>query len=155
MCRRFGFQGISFWTPNGGGTCGPFCTGIPDSDRSLKKDYSVSYSGFFQIRKKGKLPGQCTGVSYDLEYGSASVELQSNAFEFCQKGSKNSSSKARILVVDDLMATGGTMKAACDVLNAHVEAEVTHAFVVMELAFLQGKSQLPSSVNYHSLISYE
>ena len=90
-----------------------------------------------------------------MEYGSASVELQSNAFEFCQKGSKNSSSKARILVVDDLMATGGTMKAACDVLNAHVEAEVTHAFVVMELAFLQGKSQLPSSVNYHSLISYE
>jgi len=108
---------------------------------------------FVPIRKKGKLPGQCTGVSYDLEYGSASVELQSNAFEFCQKGS--SSSKARILVVDDLMATGGTMKAACDVLNAHVEAEVTHAFVVMELAFLQGKSQLPSSVNYHSLISYE
>lgn len=107
-----------------------------------------------QIRKKGKLPGRCTGVSYDLEYGSASVELQSNAFEFCQKGSKNSS-KARILVVDDLMATGGTMKAACDVLNTHAEAEVTHAFVVMELAFLQGKSKLPSSVNYHSLISYE
>lgn len=93
-------------------------------------------------------------MSYDLEYGSASVELQSNAFEFCQKGSKNSS-KARILVVDDLMATGGTMKAACDVLNTHAEAEVTHAFVVMELAFLQGKSKLPSSVNYHSLISYE
>ena len=95
-------------------------------------------------------------MSYDLEYGSASVELQSNAFEFCQKGSSGASqnSKARVLVVDDLMATGGTMKAACDVLNAHAEAEVTHAFVVMELAFLKGSSKLPSDVNYQSLISY-
>ena len=123
---------------------------VPVKKTSSKIRPTFNFSSF-QIRKKGKLPGQCTGVSYDLEYGSASVELQSNAFEFCQKGSD---SKARVLVVDDLMATGGTMKAACDVLNAHAEAEVTHAFVVMELAFLKGSSKLPSDVNYQSLISY-
>ena len=107
---------------------------------------------FFQIRKKGKLPGKCSGISYDLEYGSASVELQANAFEFCQKSLDN---KARVLVVDDLMATGGTMSAACKVVNGHAEARVTHAFVVMELGFLHGKSNLPTNVDYKALIVYE
>ena len=98
------------------------------------------------------MPGKCSGISYDLEYGSASVELQANAFEFCHKGLDN---KARVLIVDDLMATGGTMKAACSVVNAHAEAKATHAFVVMELGFLQGKSTLPSDVDYKALIVYE
>ena len=69
---------------------------------------------FIPIRKKGKLPGECSVTSYDLEYGSATFELQKNAFEFCNKHDK----KSRTMIVDDLLATGGTMKAACDLVNA-------------------------------------
>ena len=85
-----------------------------------------------------------------MEYGSASVELQTNAFEFCEK----TNGKTRALVVDDLMATGGTMKAACDVINAHAEAKVIQTFVLMELAFLNGKSKLSKDIDYKALIVY-
>ena len=90
-------------------------------------------------------------TSYDLEYGSASVELQRNAFEYSNKQGK----KSRILIVDDLLATGGTMKAACDLINAQDDAIATHAFVLMELKFIGGRSILPSNIQFESLISYD
>ena len=97
------------------------------------------------------MPGECSLVSYDLEYGSASVELQKNAFEFSNKQDK----KSRVMIVDDLLATGGTMKAACDLINAQDDAIATHAYVLMELKFINGCSKLPSNIHFESLIKYE
>ena len=85
-------------------------------------------------------------ASYDLEYGSASVELQTNAFEFCDKEDK----KSRILVVDDLIATGGTMKAAIDLCNGLEDAKVTHAFVI--IGSLEEVQKFPTNVQFESLI---
>ena len=99
------------------------------------------------------MPGDCSIASYELEYGSASVELQKNAFEFCKQDTING--KSRILVVDDLLATGGTMKAACDLINGLENAKVTHAFVIMELKFIGGVSKIPTNINFESLIGYE
>ena len=79
------------------------------------------------------------------------MELQKNAFDFCQK----INGKARILIVDDLLATGGTMKAAVDLVNAHEKAVTTHAFVIMELKFINGASKLPDSIAFSSMLSYE
>ena len=97
------------------------------------------------------MPGDCSLASYDLEYGSASVELQKNAFEFCNR---DKDKKSRILVVDDLLATGGTMKAAVDLCNGQENAKVTHAFVIMELKFIGGCSKIPSNVQFDTLLSY-
>ena len=90
-------------------------------------------------------------TSYDLEYGSASVELQKDAFEFCSK----TNDKSRILVVDDLLATGGTLKAAVDLVNSIPDAQATHAFVIMELKFINGAEKLPKDLLLKSLIKYE
>ena len=106
---------------------------------------------FILIRKKGKLPYKTVSLDYDLEYGSASVELQKNAFEFCNT---DKDKKSRILVVDDLLATGGTMKAAVDLCNSQEHAKVTHAFVIMELKFIGGCSKIPSNVQFDTLLSY-
>lgn len=81
-----------------------------------------------------------------MEYGSAQFELQENAFEFC-------GGQKRVLIVDDLMATGGTMKAACDLVEK--KAKVTHVFVIMELEFLQGKEKLDKNIHFKSLLSYD
>ena len=99
------------------------------------------------------MPGDCSIASYELEYGNASVELQKNAFEFCKQDTING--KSRILVVDDLLATGGTMKAACDLINGLDNAKVTHTFVIMELKFIGGVSKIPTNINFESLIAYE
>lgn len=97
------------------------------------------------------MPGDCSLASYDLEYGSASVELQKNAFEFCNT---DKDKKSRILVVDDLLATGGTMKAAVDLCNGQENAKVTHAFVIMELKFIGGSAKIPANVQFDTLLSY-
>lgn len=89
-------------------------------------------------------------ASYDLEYGSASVELQKNAFEFCNT---DKDKKSRILVVDDLLATGGTMKAAVDLCNGQENAKVTHAFVI--IGPIGGCSKIPSNVQFDTLLSYD
>ncbi len=97
---------------------------------------------FVPLRKPGKLPYDVQTVCYDLEYGSASLEAHIDAFD------KND----RVLLIDDLLATGGTAKASCDLvekLGATVEAI---AFVV-ELDFLQGRQKL-ASYEVHSLLHY-
>jgi adenine phosphoribosyltransferase len=97
---------------------------------------------FVPLRKPGKLPYDVQSVSYDLEYGSATLEAHIDAFE---KGDK-------VLLIDDLLATGGTAKASCELvekLGATVEAL---AFVV-ELDFLNGREKL-NGYNVHSLLHF-
>ena len=98
--------------------------------------------GFVMIRKKGKLPGPIIPHSYDLEYGSDTVEVQSDAITAGQ----------RVAVVDDLLATGGTMAAAvrlCRMVGGNV---VGTAFII-ELAFLKGRKKLDVPVT--ALMSYD
>ncbi len=97
---------------------------------------------FIPLRKPGKLPYDVQSVSYDLEYGSATLEAHIDAFE------KNDN----VLLIDDLLATGGTAKASCELvekLGGHVEA---CAFVI-ELDFLKGRNKL-EGYEVHSLLHY-
>jgi len=89
------------------------------------------HAGLVPVRKPGKLPRKTISRSFDLEYGTDSVEVHTDAVE---KGS-------RVLIVDDLLATGGTMKAACDLIEEIGGRIVGCAFVV-ELDFLNGRSRL-------------
>lgn len=94
------------------------------------------------VRKQGKLPGDCYQESYGLEYGKDTVELQKDAFP---KG-------AQVLIVDDLLATGGTAAAACALVERAGGSVVGCAFVI-ELADLEGRSKLPDC-KIDALISY-
>ncbi|SRR5580765_3311504 len=87
--------------------------------------------GFVPIRKAGKLPATVTSISYDLEYGSATIEVHADAFV----------DGARVLVIDDVLATGGTAAAACELVERAGGAVVAFA-VVLELAFLDGRARL-------------
>ena len=98
------------------------------------------------------MPGDCSITSYELEYGSASFELQKNAFEFCNQDAING--KSRILVVDDLLATGGTMTAACDLINGLDNAKVTHAFTIIGHKFVGGVSKIPKNINFEFVLSF-
>jgi adenine phosphoribosyltransferase len=98
--------------------------------------------GFIPLRKPGKLPYDVESMSYDLEYGSASLEVHIDALE---KGD-------RVLLVDDLIATGGTAAASCELIEKLGAKIVACAFVV-ELDFLKGREKL-SHHKIHSLIHY-
>lgn len=87
---------------------------------------------FVQIRKAGKLPGDCVKVAYSLEYGVAEIEVQLSAF----------TAGSRVLIVDDVLATGGTMKAARELVELS-KAQVTSVAVIAEIGFLNGRAQLP------------
>jgi adenine phosphoribosyltransferase len=89
-------------------------------------------AGFVPIRKKGKLPGVTFAQEYDLEYGTATVEVLTDAFEPSE----------RVLVIDDVLATGGTARAAADLVR-QAGAEVVGLAVLLELAFLNGRAKLP------------
>ncbi|MDH2427392.1 adenine phosphoribosyltransferase [Sphaerisporangium sp. TRM90804] len=88
-------------------------------------------AGFVPIRKKGKLPAATFDASYDLEYGSAVIEVHRDAF----------APGERVLVVDDVLATGGTARAAVELVN-RAGAHVVGVSVLMELAFLKGRERL-------------
>jgi adenine phosphoribosyltransferase len=98
--------------------------------------------GFVMIRKKGKLPGPTIPHTYDLEYGSDTVEIQSDAITAGQ----------RVAVVDDLLATGGTMAAAVRLCRM-VGANVIAAAFIIELNFLNGRKRLDVPVT--SLLRYD
>jgi adenine phosphoribosyltransferase len=91
-------------------------------------------AGFVPVRKQGKLPGPTYAQSYDLEYGSAVVEVHQDAFA---RGE-------RVLIVDDVLATGGTGSATAELVRK-AGAEVAGIAVVMELSFLNGRSRLPDA----------
>jgi adenine phosphoribosyltransferase len=97
--------------------------------------------GFVMVRKRGKLPGATVPLTYDLEYGSDTIEIQADAIQPGQ----------RVVVLDDLLATGGTMAAAID-LCRKVGANATAAACIIELAFLAGRTRL--DVPFHSVIAY-
>jgi adenine phosphoribosyltransferase len=99
-------------------------------------------SGFAMVRKKGKLPGKTVGHSYDLEYGTDTIEVQHDAI----------SSGQRVVIVDDLVATGGTMQAAIDLVQRQ-GGEVTAAACIIELAFLNGRRRL--NVPLTSMVVYD
>ena len=99
-------------------------------------------AAFIPVRKPGKLPHDTETFHYDLEYGSDSLQIHTDAIE----------AGDRVLLVDDLLATGGTM-AACISLARKQEADVIGAAFVIELTFLNGRSKLNSD-NICSLIQY-
>lgn len=87
--------------------------------------------GFVPVRKVGKLPGDTVGLTYDLEYGTATIEIHADAFV----------SGGRVLLVDDVLATGGTAEAACRLLE-QAGATVVAFETLVELAFLSGRERL-------------
>jgi len=88
-------------------------------------------SGFVPVRKQGRLPGPTYAQSYELEYGTATVEVHQDAF----------SPGERVLIIDDVLATGGTARAAASLVR-RAGADIVGVAVVMELTFLGGRSQL-------------
>ncbi|MEY9963885.1 adenine phosphoribosyltransferase [Streptacidiphilus sp. MAP12-16] len=88
-------------------------------------------AGFVPVRKEGKLPGACHRQAYELEYGSAVIEVQCDAFVPGE----------RVLVVDDVLATGGTVEASLDLVR-RAGAELAGVVVLMELGFLGGRARL-------------
>jgi len=98
--------------------------------------------GFVMIRKRGKLPGDIITHNYDLEYGTDTIEIQADAIK----------PGARVVVCDDLLATGGTMVAAINLLR-QIGAEVVGVQFLIELAFLKGAEKL--DVPVRSLVSYD
>lgn len=99
-------------------------------------------AGFVPVRKPGKLPREHISESYDLEYGSDNVEIHVDSIQPGQ----------RVLMVDDLIATGGTMAAACKLVK-RLGGEIVGASFVIELDFLNGKAQLAElGVRCNSLI---
>ncbi len=99
--------------------------------------------GFVPIRKKGKLPYKVERQTYDLEYGTDAVEIHIDAVE---RG-------ANVVLIDDLLATGGTASAACQLLRT-VGANVVGIGFVTELGFLSGRERLPKDVDLFSMLTY-
>ncbi len=98
--------------------------------------------GFVMVRKRGKLPGAPVRYEFSLEYGSDVIEIQNDAIVAGQ----------RVLILDDLLATGGTMGASVDLFRS-VGAEVVGAACIIELSFLNGRKRL--DVPFTSLVSYD
>lgn len=101
------------------------------------------HKGFVPIRKKGKLPRETISQSYDLEYGSAAIEMHKDAI---RPGDK-------VVLVDDLIATGGTIEASIRMIEA-LGGEVVKVVFLMELAGLKGRERL-KGYDVESVITYE
>jgi adenine phosphoribosyltransferase len=89
-------------------------------------------AGFVPVRKKGKLPGATFAQDYELEYGTATLEILTDAFQ----------PSDRVLVIDDVLATGGTAQATVSLVH-RFGAEVAGIAVLIELSFLNGRAKLP------------
>ncbi|XP_025833401.1 adenine phosphoribosyltransferase-like [Agrilus planipennis] len=96
---------------------------------------------FIPIRKKGKLPGPVDSITYELEYGQDTLEIQTNIIK----------EGGRVLIVDDLLATGGTLWAAA-MLISNLKAEVVECLTIIELLDLKGRNKIPFPV--YSLIQF-
>ncbi len=98
--------------------------------------------GFIPVRKAGKLPFETLSKSYDLEYGSATIEIHKDAIK---KGD-------RVVIVDDLLATGGTCKAMIDLIE-EAGGKVEKILFLIELEFLNGREKL-EGYDVQSLVTY-
>ena len=104
--------------------------------------YSL-HKGFVPVRKKGKLPLEVVSREYDLEYGSSVVEMHKDSIKPGQK----------VVIVDDLIATGGTIEASIQIIE-ELGGEVVKVVFLMELSSLKGRERL-KSYDVDSLIIYE
>ena len=98
--------------------------------------------GFAMVRKRGKLPGKTVRFTYDLEYGTDTIEIQEDAI----------ASGQRVVVLDDLVATGGTMQAAIDLIRRR-GGEVVAAGCIIELNFLRGRDRI--DVPFTSMVAFD
>ena len=98
--------------------------------------------GFTMIRKAGKLPGATVPYTYDLEYGTDTIEIQEDAV----------APGTRVVILDDLLATGGTLAASVHLLRK-VGAEVVGGACIMELTFLNGRNKL--DIPFETLLQYD
>jgi adenine phosphoribosyltransferase len=98
--------------------------------------------GFAMVRKKGKLPGQTARFDYELEYGSDTIEIQEDAIV----------PGRRVIVLDDLLATGGTMQAAINLVRRQ-GGVVAGAGCIIELSFLNGRNRI--DVPLTSMVAYD
>lgn len=98
--------------------------------------------GFIPVRKAGKLPAETVAADYNLEYGKDQLAIHKDAIEPGQ----------RVLIVDDLLATGGTVNATLNLVH-QLQADVVGAAFVIELTYLKGREKLPD-VDIFSLIQY-
>lgn len=112
-----------------------FIFGMPIA-RDLKK-------GFIPVRKKGKLPCETISEKYDLEYGQAEIEIHTDSIKPGQK----------VLIVDDLIATGGTIEAAIKLIEK-LGGEVVGCLFLIELAGLHGRDKL-KGYNVEAVVTYE
>ena len=99
-------------------------------------------AGFVPIRKKGKLPFETESITYDLEYGTDTLEVHSDAIE----------SQAKVLMVDDLLATGGTMASACKLIEK-IGGQVVGIAFLIELTELAGREKLEGYI-INTCLSY-
>ena len=97
--------------------------------------------GFVPARKPGKLPWKTVEATYDLEYGTDSLHIHADAFQ----------PSARVIVLDDVLATGGTARAKCELVE-QLGGMVVGALFVIEIGFLQGRARL-AEYDTHALIS--
>ncbi|CAI2719571.1 adenine phosphoribosyltransferase [Nitrospina watsonii] len=107
---------------------------------------AVAYAigaGCVMIRKPGKLPYKTFSKTYDLEYGTDTIEVHQDAIDPGQK----------VLVIDDVLATGGTMGAVLELLQDNFKCELVEVTFLMELSFLDGREKMKNIPTY-SLISY-
>ncbi|MEP6569333.1 MAG: adenine phosphoribosyltransferase [Acidobacteriota bacterium] len=100
-------------------------------------------AGFVPVRKPKKLPAECVSVSYDLEYGQDTLEIHRDAV----------GNGHRVIIADDLLATGGTAKAVCDLVEG-LGGTVVGLIFVVELEFLPGRKKL-EGFDVRSLIKYQ
>ena len=100
-------------------------------------------AGFVPVRKPGKLPWKVHGVNYALEYGQDRLEIHADALK---KGQ-------RVLMVDDLLATGGTMQACCQLVEL-CGASIAGITVLMELTGLKGRNSLARFGQVHAVLRY-
>ncbi len=100
-------------------------------------------AGFVPVRKPKKLPAECVSISYDLEYGQDTLEMHKDAV----------GEGHRVLIVDDLLATGGTAKAVVDLVE-QVKGNIVGVAFVVELTFLNGRQKFGGQ-DVFSLLSYD
>ncbi len=101
-------------------------------------------AGTCLVRKPGKLPHTVHQQTYELEYGTDAVEIHSDAFQAGQK----------ILIVDDVLATGGTVAATVELIQNHFDVDIVEIDFLIELGFLNGREKL-AGLPVHSLIQYD